>query len=305
MLSPGTPIPPSSTPQFRQDGKGAHTGIEGTSETGWGVLGSGTYGVFGLGTEVGTYGYSQKGSGVLGDNQSDTAPAVLGTCRGVSGNGTGVMGQGRGSNRGVAGVSDTGQGVYGSSTSQAGVVGESQSFDGVYGVSHNPNAAGVSGHNPNGLAGYFEGNVTVTGDIVLANGADCAEDFSIGTEKSVEPGTVMVLGENGALFPSDKPYDKCVAGVVSGAGDFRPGIVLDKQDGLANRQPIALLGKVWCKVDATSGGILVGDLLTTSATPGHAMRAADRDLAFGAVIGKALKAFPAGKGLVPILIALQ
>ena len=65
------------------------------------------------------------------------------------------------------------------------------------------------------------------------------------------------------------------------------------------------MGKVFCKVDAQFGAIEVGDLLTTSPTPGHAMKTSDPFKAFGAVIGKALRPFTAGRGLIPILIALQ
>ena len=65
------------------------------------------------------------------------------------------------------------------------------------------------------------------------------------------------------------------------------------------------MGKVFCKVDAQFGAIAVGDLLTTSATPGHAMKTSDPLKAFGAVIGKALRPLADGKGLIPILIALQ
>ena len=53
--------------------------------------------------------------------------------------------------------------------------------------------------------------------------------------------------------------------------------------------PVALVGKVYCKVDASYSPIEVGDLLTTSLTPGHAMKANDHVKAFGAVIGKALR----------------
>jgi hypothetical protein len=149
------------------------------------------------------------------------------------------------------------------------------------------------------------GNVEVTGDIELTN-ADCAEDFNIGgTEITVDAGSVMVLGEGGALFPSQHVYDKRVAGVISGAGDYKPGIVLDKQNSEGNRQSIALLGKVYCKVDAEYGAIEVGDLLTTSATPGHAMKADDPAKAFGAVLGKALRSLGNGQELIPILVTLQ
>jgi hypothetical protein len=138
----------------------------------------------------------------------------------------------------------------------------------------------------------------------LAN-ADCAEDFDIVGLVSIEAGTVMVIDSEGALRPSDRPYDKRVAGVISGAGNYKPALILDKQEFSNNRQPIALMGKVYCKVDAQYGAIEVGDLLTTSPTPGYAMKADDPMKAFGSVIGKALKPLAGGEGLIPILIALQ
>jgi hypothetical protein len=140
------------------------------------------------------------------------------------------------------------------------------------------------------------------GDIILRN-ADCAEEFDVAEE--IEPGTVMVLDTEGKLRQSVQPYDKKVAGVISGAGDYKPGIVLDRQQSSNARMPIALMGKVYCKVDAQYGAIEVGDLLTTSATPGHAMKADDCQRAFGSVIGKALKPLQSGCGLIPIIIALQ
>jgi hypothetical protein len=148
------------------------------------------------------------------------------------------------------------------------------------------------------------GNIVVTGDILLAN-ADCAEEFDICETEGNEPGTVMVLGEEGVLYQSRRAYDKRVAGVISGAGDYKAGIVLDKRRSSGARKPIALLGKVYCKVDAECGAIEVGDLLTTSPTPGHAMKADNPWQAFGAVIGKALRPLSRGQGLIPVLIALQ
>jgi hypothetical protein len=155
-------------------------------------------------------------------------------------------------------------------------------------------------------AGLFEGNVVVTGDIQLPN-ADCAEDFDIAADEtsSIEPGMVMVFDDAGSLRRSHRPYDRRVAGVISGAGIYRPGIVLDRRETGSNRLPIALLGKAFCRVDADFGSIDIGDLLTTSTTPGHAMRADDPVKAFGSVIGKALRPFSGGRGLIPILIALQ
>ena len=147
-------------------------------------------------------------------------------------------------------------------------------------------------------------NVEVSGDIRLTN-ADCAEDFDISEAEPIEPGMVMVLSNEDTLQPSRYAYDKRVAGVISGAGDYKPGIVLDKQASHPNRRPVALLGKVFCKVDADYAPIEVGDLLTSSNTLGHAMKATDSLSAFGAIIGKALRPLQDGRGLIPILIALQ
>jgi hypothetical protein len=141
------------------------------------------------------------------------------------------------------------------------------------------------------------------GDIILRN-ADCAEEFDV-APGGAEPGTVMVLDDEGRLVPASCAYDKRVAGVVSGAGAYRPGIVLDRQPRPGPRVAIALIGKAYCKVDAGYGAVETGDLLTTSATRGHAMKAAEPARAFGSVIGKALRPLPSGAGLIPVLIALQ
>jgi hypothetical protein len=294
-----------------------HAGVSGHHDAGgFGVFGAGTKGGRGVAgfsdSFQGVFGHSVSGAGVVGESdQFDGVTGVShgpGHAAGVAGHhdagGSGVFGAGTKGSRGVAGFSDSFQGVFGHSVSGAGVVGESDQFDGVTGVSHNPKAAAISGHNPGGLAGVFNGDVIVTGDITLTNG-DCAEEYDIAGTEEMEPGTVMVLDPEGALQQSRQAYDKRVAGVISGAGDLRPGIVLDKQQSENNRQPIALIGKTYCKVDAQHSPIEVGDLLTTSPTAGHAMKADDPSKAFGSVIGKALRPMKAGQGMIPILIALQ
>ena len=305
-------------------GGGAGAGVKGENHNGggygvWGACDSGhgvhgdsitSRGVVGVSRDFhGVYGHSNANVGVAGE--SDAMIGVLGTAKGSKGVGVvgtnplgdGVVGRGH---RGVVGESDDFQGVFGHSRTNAGVVGESHEFDGVWGLSHSAKAAGVSGHNDaGGLAGFFDGNVLITGDVTCPN-ADCAEDFDMAGLAQVEPGTVVVLGAEGALAASSRAYDRRVAGVISGAGSYRPGIVLDRQrERGGKRQPVALMGKVFCKVDADFGAVEVGDLLTTSPTPGHAMAASDAAKAFGAVIGKALRALPSGQALIPILIALQ
>jgi hypothetical protein len=147
------------------------------------------------------------------------------------------------------------------------------------------------------------GNINCNGDIKLS-GADCAELFDIDPAETstVEPGTVLVIGDEGALRPCDRPADRRVAGIVSGAGGFRPGLILNAQK--SNGVPVALIGRVFCKVDAACAPIEVGDLLTTSSTPGHAMKA-EIDARAGTVLGKAMERLLSGQGLIPVLLTLR
>lgn len=248
-------------------------------------------------------------------SETETGPNVVsiaGTSTGL--NGIGVLGEG-------AAV-----GIRGKSGSGVGVEAQSDSYEAVHAQTNSPATAAIAAYNVNtagvgfaiygkkegskGFAGFFEGNVWVSGelgvgkDLVLPN-ADCAEDFDVAACESIDAGTVMVLGADGSLHESQQPYDRRVAGVVSGAGAFKPAIVLDRRQVQPDRRPIALLGKVYCKVDAQHGAIEVGDLLTTSPTPGHAMKATDPQKAFGAILGKALRGLDDGQGLIPILATLQ
>jgi hypothetical protein len=283
-----------------------------------------------VGTDVskaGVTGQSNSGPGVVGNSlglvggyekigneppiQGPSAPAsdgVLGTGKnGVHGqsstaDGNGVWGEHSGSGSGVAGTSNSGAGVYGASKT-----GNAGHFVGNHAVTGN---AQVDGNHTVGGNAQVNGNHTVNGTItvgqdVVLTGADCAEEFDVEFSAAIDAGTVMVVVEDGALRPSAKAYDRRVAGVISGAGEYRPALILDRRSSADGRLPIALVGKVYCKVDADNGAIEVGDLLTTSPTPGHAMKASDPSRAFGAVLGKALRSLKSGKGMIPILVALQ
>ncbi|SNT48823.1 hypothetical protein SAMN05421812_107144 [Asanoa hainanensis] len=143
-----------------------------------------------------------------------------------------------------------------------------------------------------------------SGDIRLLGG-DCAEEFDVDGRLPAGPGDVMSIGPAGLLEPCAAGYDRRVAGVLSGAGGLRPGVVLGARHGADRRPALALTGRAYCKVDAGYGAIDVGDLLTSSQTRGHAMKATDPARAFGATVGKALGALSAGTGLVPILVTLH
>ncbi len=83
-------------------------------------------------------------------------------------------------------------------------------------------------------------------------------------------------------------------------------MMMSQEGTLADGQhPVALSGRVYCWVDASLGAIEPGDLLTTSSTPGHAMKAMDTAKAQGAIIGKAMTGLKSGKGLILVLVNLQ
>jgi hypothetical protein len=191
---------------------------------------------------------------------------------------------------------------------------------GVYGMANGalvgvcPFAGGyglIVSNTKGGKSAAFQGEVEIEGDLAMSGaiqtlGRDCAEAFELADDCMGEPGTVLVAGEDGRLSPCSAAYDKAVVGIISGAGDEQPGLVLGgARPDAGPCAPVALIGRAWCKVDAGFGAIAVGDMLTTSLTPGHAMKAGDPMRAPGSIIGKALKSLADGRGMVPVLVTLQ
>jgi hypothetical protein len=137
-------------------------------------------------------------------------------------------------------------------------------------------------------------------------GADLAEKFP--TTETLEPGMVVEIDPDnpGHLRKARGAYNKRVAGVVAGANGLSKGIILGNLEGSENHTPIAMSGCVWVHADATHEAIEPGDLLTTSDTPGHAMKTSNPTRAHGAVLGKARTRLEKGKrGLVLVLVNLQ
>jgi hypothetical protein len=147
---------------------------------------------------------------------------------------------------------------------------------------------------------------TQTRTLIITGGADLAEPFKMGPEP-IPKGSVVSIDEDhpGQLILSSKAYDTRVAGIVSGANGINPGIALHQQGFSDGGQNVALSGRVYALADASSGAIKPGDLLTTSETPGHAMKVTDHALSQGAILGKAMSGLKQGKGLVLILVTLQ
>jgi hypothetical protein len=142
--------------------------------------------------------------------------------------------------------------------------------------------------------------------LTITGGADIVEPFQI-FDANLPKGAVVVIDEEhpGHLKLSGEPYDRRVAGIISGAGGVKPGLSLQQHGVMEGDQPVALSGRVYVQASASTGPIKPGDLLTTSETPGHAMKVSDRARAQGAILGKAMTGLKEGKGLVLVLVTLQ
>jgi hypothetical protein len=306
------------------------TGAEGKSGIyGWSASGKGVEGfttttnewvpaIYGRngGAGDGVYGWSQNRSGTVGVTYSSDGEDAgvhginLGSPYGGAGvygetsieGCTGVYGEATGSSGvGVAGVGSTGVLAESTGGTALWAVVSSGYGTAVYGES------GPSG----GFAAKFKGNVQIqsrsTGATVieLGEGLDYAEGFDVTRNNEIVPGTVLIIDPDnpGRLAISTKPYDSKVAGIVAGAKGLGSGVRLgsDRFD-----YDVALAGRVYCNVDARGAGLEPGDLLTTSATQGYAMKATDYERAQGAILGKAMERLEeGGKGQILVLVTLQ
>lgn len=166
-----------------------------------------------------------------------------------------------------------------------------------------------------GGVGFFVSGGSVTIDpagtlstkvLTITGGADVAEPFNM-SGVDIAKGSVVVIDEAnpGHLKISERPYDTRVAGIVSGANGINPGISLSQQGIVEGGENVALSGRAYVLADASGGAIRPGDLLTTSAAPGYAMKVTDQAKAQGAILGKAMSGLNTGKGMVLALVTLQ
>jgi hypothetical protein len=146
-----------------------------------------------------------------------------------------------------------------------------------------------------------------TGAVVveMGEGLDYAEGFLVSDPTRIEPGNVLSIDPDnpGKLTLSRAAYDRRVAGIAAGANGLGSAVRLGAGQFDLD---VALAGRVYCNVDATEEGIEPGDLLTTSATPGYAMKTTDYARAQGAILGKAMERLAKGtKGQILVLVTLQ
>jgi hypothetical protein len=240
---------------------------------------------------------------------------------GAKGHGIHIDGAG---GQGVDVAAADGNGVQVYTAGKNGVAVASANWSGVYVASAGSDAIRVQTAGQDGLR-FFEGvgrdyiragsdadpdfRVTNNGTAYADGGWQGAADFAelIETDdfsKFYEPGDVMAISndKDRAVTLSTQPYSIAIIGVYS----TKPGFVgsthplSDKYD---NEIPVAITGIVPCKVSTENGPIKRGDLLTSSSTPGYAMKATDPKV--GTILGKAMGTLENGTGKIEILVVLQ
>jgi hypothetical protein len=283
--------------------------LYGYSEGETGVYGRGYYyGVRGFGNYAGLRGQG----GLIGLSGNANMYGVYGYAALTSGNAYGVYGwTDSTSGIGVFGYGKGGAGGKFTSYSGSLIEGwEDVTGDGYsnlqrrFRVSYSGNVYADGGYN----CGNNVNDDDSSGDLSETELDPCLSDNTpadfaevLPTTDDPQPGDVLVVNPDGRLTPSTEPYQTNVVGVYSTRPSYVGGAANLGQEGYA---PLTVVGLVPVKASAENGPILPGDLLTTSSTPGHAMRAGANP-PVGSVIGKALEPLDEGTGVIQMLVMLQ
>ncbi len=151
--------------------------------------------------------------------------------------------------------------------------------------------------------GNTTGNINITryaslqvdrlvGTATQATYADLAEQYE--ADSIYAPGTVVIFGGDKEITVSKFTHDPRIAGVVS----TNPAHLMNS--GLENGTPVALQGRVPCKV---KGMIAKGDVLVASGVAGVACKMVKEMYEVGCVVGKALENHTeAGEGVIEVVV---
>jgi hypothetical protein len=293
---------------------GGGPGVYGKSNKGAGLLGEGVNGVVGIGPQLGIFGraINSTGTGIKGSSEAG---------RGLEGSGGGIGVIGISPHRGVVGVlgliscagsyavggcagATGGDGLLGQSSTGAGVRSITSSSGNLF-VGESPAGTHRARINANGR-GFFNGGTQ-------NSGADYAESIPATGPATLEPGDVLAIDprEGYAVRKATIPNSQLVTGVYSS----KPAVLAvgshGIDDSLAGEVPVAMMGVAPTKVTARNGAIRAGDLLTSSSTPGYAMKARPfvvgraRIYPTGAILGKALAPLRRGTGVINVLVMLR
>jgi hypothetical protein len=259
-------------------------------------------------------------SAVLAAHQSDPSSVAYGlygsaTTTGIYGLGeeVGVKGHSYGHK---GGPGWRGAGVWGDSEVGIGVTATSGHYTGLWAGTGQWNQKVIEGHQLDStgdsinrvFAVDYDGEVYADGGFHCGKASNCwfnsdpadfVEVLPVGGDP--EAGDVLVIGPDGKLARSTEPYQASVLGVYSTRPMYIGGGENLDREGYA---PLAIMGLVPVKASAENGPIVPGDLLVSSSTPGHAMRAGGESPS-GTIIGKALEGLGEGTGFIQMLVMLQ
>ncbi len=121
--------------------------------------------------------------------------------------------------------------------------------------------------------------------MVIDTGADLAEIYT-SNDPTLQPGDVVSYDQSlkAGMKKSTSAYDNNLLGIIT----THPGSVIGSVDSEGILAlPVALSGRVPVKVSTENGEIKAGDYLTSSSTPGVAMKATKA----GTIIGQAMAGF--------------
>lgn len=145
----------------------------------------------------------------------------------------------------------------------------------------------------------FNGFCRGPGPIDVRCDQDVAETFA--TDERIDPGNLVVFIPEDRTFPAVRPSSKAYEGAIVGVVSTSPGLVFDQgKTYLAGdntnlitdkKTVVAMVGRVPTRFSLENGPIAVGDPLTSSSTPGAAMKAT----AAGQIIGYAMQSSDAAE----------
>jgi hypothetical protein len=263
----------------------------------WGETWTGT----GTALNINSTGASRNGdSGAVNVNADTVAVG------GVSSSSIGVVGVGHSEGGGgVHGGSDHGKGVSGRSKDGTGVFGYCSTGVAIHAWSDSGTALLVDGSSIFNCNARFNCNATVAGTLKVGKLSAEEIDPIILELFKVDPSQVYQKGDVLVIDPESDSYKLCYT-----ANDTKvAGVVWNGNLNENGELPVVILGAkaptktVYVKSDASYAPIKRGDLLTSSPTPGHAMRANEPKL--GSIIGKALEPLDSGKGLIKAFVTLH
>lgn len=286
------------------------------------------------------YGSSDSGTGITGYTSADNAPGVYGGAGGTSNESHGLEGRMSGDTGSCSSTTtECGSGIYATASGNA--------YASFFYGQHRSGIIDLQGNNtyyglwvysliaPNGNgiytngASYFTDYVTFSagksgyvvdialndgseslekGDVVVISGYDTPVVGNIPVmrvQKAAEANATGVIGVVDVLYVPCGAEEPLEAGQVCGGFEndvttIQPGAYLS----------VVTLGAYEAvKVDASSGSIRPGDILATSSSRGHAMKATPvkvQGMSFhapGTIIGKALGRLNSGTGTIPVFVS--